>query len=249
MNENIEQQKKSIIGEKIIAAAKSGKLKMRPRWHFVLRAVLWLAGAVIAVLAALYFASLFLFINRETGIWLAPVFGWRGVLIFLASAPWLIILSVLVFALALEILVRRYEFTYRLPLLYSALAVLLVVFAGAALLARTPLHENLSRCPRGDRLLEPAHFAPEASPCGTGIYRDLGPRRFHDFYYGTVKNITDESFIIIITTRQREDFIVRINSQTRLPFGAQFEIGDELAVVGDRKGDQIDAFGIVEINR
>ena len=247
MNENTEQQKKSTIGEKIIAAAKSGKLKMRPRWHFVLRAVLWLAGAVIAVLAALYFASLFLFINRETGIWLAPVFGWRGVLIFLASAPWLIILSVLVFALALEILVRRYGFTYRLPLLYSALAVLLFVFAGAALLVRTPLHENLSRCPRGDRLLEPAHFVPEGPPCGTGVYRDLGPRRFHDFYYGTVKNIAGADFIII--TRQREDFIVRINSQTRLPFGAQFQIGDELAVVGDRKGDQIDAFGIVEINR
>jgi len=66
---------------------------MRPRWHFVLRAVLWLAGAVIAVLAALYFASLFLFINRETGIWLTPIFGWRGVRVFLASAPWLIILS------------------------------------------------------------------------------------------------------------------------------------------------------------
>ena len=247
MNENTDQQRKTTIGEKIIAAAKSGKLKMRPRWHFILRAVLWLAGAVIAVLAALYFASLFLFINRETGIWLAPVFGWRGVLVFLASAPWLIILSVLVFALALEILVRRYEFTYRLPLLYSALAVLLFVFAGAALLVRTPLHENLSRCPRGDRLLEPAHFVPEGPPCGTGVYRDLGPRRFHDFYYGTVKNIAGADFIII--TRQREDLIVRINSRTRLPFGAQFEIGDELAVIGDRKSDQIDAFGIVEINR
>ncbi len=247
MNKSAEQQKKPTIGEKIIAAAKSGKLKMRPRWHFVLRAVLWLAGAVIAVLAALYFASLFLFINRETGIWLAPVFGWRGVLVFLASVPWLIILSVLVFALVLEILVRRYGFTYRLPLLYSALAVLLVVFAGAALLAQTPLHENLSRCPRGDRLLEPAHFVPGAPPCGGGIYRDLGPHRFRDFYYGTVKNFAGADFIII--TRQREDLIVRTNSQTRLPFGAQFEIGDELAIVGDRRGDRIDAFGIVEINR
>lgn len=235
------------IRDRIMSAAKSGELKMRPKWHFVLRAALWSAGIAIAVLAALYFASLFLFISRETGIWMAPVFGWRGIFVFLASVPWMIILLVLVFVLTLEILVRRYGFAYRLPLLYSALAVLLAVFAGAMLVAQTPLHENLSHCPRGDRLLNTAHFVPEGPPCGTGIYRDLGPRRFHDFYYGTVKNFVGRDLIIV--TRQREDLTVRINSKTRLPFGAQFETGDELAIVGDRRGGQIDAFGIVKINR
>lgn len=235
------------IRNRIMVAVKSGELKMHPKWHFVLRAALWSAGIAIAVLAALYFASLFLFINRETGIWMAPIFGWRGIFVFLTSAPWMIILLVLIFVLTLEILVRRYGFAYRLPLLYSALAMLLAVFAGAMLVAQTPLHENLSRCPRGDRLLDPVHFIPEGPPCGTGIYSDLGPRRFHDFYYGTVKNFAGENLIII--TRQREDLTVRIDSKTRLPFGAQFEIGDELAIVGDRRGGQIDAFGIVKINR
>lgn len=244
-NQNKNSQGGNNIRDRIISAAKSGKLKMRPRWHFVLRAALWVAGIAAAVLAALYFASLFLFISRETGIWLAPIFGWRGISVFLMSAPWMIILSVLVFVLVLEILVRRYGFAYRLPLLYSVLAVLLMVFAGAMLVAKTPLHENLSRCSRGDRLLAPVHFPPP--PCGTGIYRDLGPRRFRDFHYGAVKNIAGEDIIII--TRQHEDLIVKITPKTRLPFGAQFEVGDELAVMGKRRDDRVEALGIIQINR
>lgn len=234
------------IRERIVLAAKSGKLKMRPKWHFVLRSALWAAGIGVMALAALYFASLFLFINRETGIWLAPIFGWQGIIVFLMSLPWMIIVLVLIFTLILEILVSRYGFAYRLPLLYSALALLLAVFAGAIMVAQTSLHEKLSRCPRTDRPIDDARFAPNNTPCGKGVYRDLGPRRFNDFHYGKIGEINDKN--LIITTRHREDLIVEISPRTRLPFGAQFEVGDELAVVGKRNGDHVEAFGIIQIN-
>ncbi len=244
----MENQSKQSASQKIIAAVKSGRLKMRPKWHFILRAVLWLAGIAAAVLAALYFFSLLMFIARETGIWAAPVFGWRGVLIFLASLPWMLVLLVLVFILALEILVRHYAFAYRLPLLYSALAVLLLVVVGGILLAGSPLHRMLSHCPAENEILKiPPPNGNGGPPCGTGVYRDLGPRRFKNIHRGTIENIDGAN--IILKNRQLENLAVVITKKTRLPFGADLSAGDEIVVVGDWRGDKIEAFGVREIGR
>lgn len=238
------EQKKS-ISELVVAAAKSGKLKMRPKWHFVLRAVLWLAGTMVAALAVLYLLSLFFFIARETGIWVAPIFGWRGILIFLVSIPWVLVLSVLFFIVILEILVRRYSFAYRLPLLYSAIAILLVVVAGSVIVAGTPLHGILSHCSpempfRGD---DPAGMA--GHPCGTGFYRDLGPRRFDSIHSGVIGEISETEFVIV--NRQRENLRVIVTKKTRLPFGENFSAGDTVVVIGNRHGDQIEAFGVSRV--
>jgi len=238
----MENSQKESIGEKIISAAKSGRLKMRSRRYFILHAVLWLAGIVIVMLALLYFFSLFVFIARETGIWLAPIFGGRGIFIFLTSLPWMLLLLLLIFVVTLEVLVRRYAFAYRLPLLYSAMAILLAVIAGGLLLARTPLHPMLSHCPsKGDWRQNRA--SPEnLPPCGTGIYRDLGHRRFENVHYGMIESVQNGSFVMI--NRQREKINVIIGKQTRLPFGKDFAPGDFVVVVGDRRGDQVEAFGI-----
>ncbi len=245
MNEQNEktqdERNKEGLSKKIILAAKRGELRMRPKWHFVLRAGLWITGIAAAVLATLYFLSLFLFITRETGIWMAPMFGWRGVFVFLSSLPWLIILSILIFVLILEILVRRYAFAYRLPLLYSAFAILLAVFAGGLLLAQTPLHQILSNCP-SPRDLRDKKDLPVQPPCGTGVYRDLAPRRFNDFHYGVIDSFDGDNFIIL--NRHQEKILVVVGKKTRLPLGAQFEAGDAVVVIGEHRGGQVEAFGV-----
>ncbi len=228
-----DSQKKSIT-EQILASAKSGQLKMRPKWHFILRAVLWISGITIVTLALLYLASLIAFIARKTGIWVAPVFGWHGVMIFLASLPWMLVLAVLFFIIVLEILVRHYSFAYRLPLFYSALGVLLVVVAGGLIVARTPLHQALSNCPPGGG----------PPPCGGGFYRDLAPHRFADIHRGVIDEIMEPNFTIV-NDNQEKLFIV-VSRRTRLPFGEDFSVGDMVVVIGDRHGNQVDAFGISE---
>ena len=235
------------ISEKVISAAKSGKLKMRPKWQFILRASLWLVGVGAVLLALLYLFSLFLFITQRTGIWVAQVFGFRGILIFLTSLPWLLVLAVLVFVIILEILVRRYSFAYRLPLLYSALGVLLVVVVGGIVLAGTPLHDILSHCPR------PGSPPPAGGlgriggpPCGTGIYRDLDPERLQSIHEGVISDFDGENFVL--TDSQQENLEVIVTKKTRLPFGDDFSVGDTVVVVGDRHGDQVEAFGISRVD-
>ncbi len=233
MEDNQPQDKS--INKEIISAAKTGQIKMRPKWHFILNAALWAVGIAAVTLALLYLASLFVFINHSTGIWIAPIFGLRGLFIFLASLPWMIVALVVIFAVILEILVRHYSFAYRLPLLYSGLAILFVIAAGGLLLARTPLHNMLSHCP-------PVGGPP---PCAMGFYRDLGPRRFNNIHTGVIDSLLDPDFTII--NRQQERLFILVTKRTRLPFGEDFSVGDTVVVIGDRSGNQVEAFGISEI--
>jgi len=239
------KQNKS-ISDQIIAAARDGKLKMRPKWQFILRACLWLVGLAAVLLALLYLFSLFLFITRRTGIWIAPIFGFHGILIFLTSLPWLLVLAVFVFVVILEVLVRRYYFAYRLPLLYSALGVLLVVIVGGLVLAGTPLHDILSHCPRPGSSPPAGLGRIGGPPCGTGVYRDLDPQRFENIHSGVISDFDGGNFII--TDGQQEVLHIIITRKTRLPFGDDFTVGDMVVVVGDRHGDQVEAFGISRVS-
>ena len=228
-----DDQKKSIT-EQILSSVKSGQIKMRPKWHFILRAFLWISGTAIVTLALLYLASLIMFIARKTGIWAAPIFGWHGVMIFLVSLPWMLVLAVLFFIVVLEMLVRHYSFAYRLPFFYSALGVLLVVVAGGLIVARTPLHQALSNCPPGGG----------PPPCGGGFYHDLAPHRFDDIHRGVIDMIMEPNFTIVNDNRER--LFIIVSRRTRLPFGEDFSVGDTVVVIGDRHGDQVEAFGVSE---
>lgn len=236
-------QKESLTA-KIIASARDGRLKMRPKWYFILRAVLWIAGTALVLLFLLYFASLFAFILRKTGILAAPVFGWHGVFVFLTSIPWLLVLVMLFFVAVLEILVQRYSFAYRLPLLYSALAILLAVWAASLVIDRTPFHRILSDCSSAGTPPAAGGRRPmiNAVPCAMGFYRDLGPKRFDNVNDGVITRIIDPDLIII--NRQQESLTVLVTPRTRLPFGSDFSVGDAIVIIGDRRGDKITAFGI-----
>src|SRR3990167_8644737 len=136
-------QEQSPIKAKILAAIESGKVTMRPRWHFVLQATLVICGLVIVLLALLFLTSFIIFSLRNTGVWFAPSFGYRGIGVFLTSLPWLLIGLTVIFVVLLEILVKKYSFAYRQPLLYSALALVLIVTIGGVAIAQTPFNRGV----------------------------------------------------------------------------------------------------------
>jgi hypothetical protein len=238
------QSPKKAISEQVIDAVKAGQLKMRPKWHFILNAILWLTGTAIVLLALLYLSSLIVFVTRQTGIWAVPAFGWYGFFIFLTSIPWLLVLLVVIFTVILEILVRRYSFAYRWPLLYLGMVMLLVVAVSGLLIARTPLHGMISHCAPG------FHPQPNLPPCGAGLYGDLDPKRPNPnnvFRGSIIEFLSNSNFSI--EDRRDERILIIVTSRTRLPQGANFEVGDMVVVVGDRSGDRVEAFGIVKDDR
>lgn len=219
--------------EEVLSAIHEGRLKMRPRWQFVLGGVLFGVGVMLVCLILVYLISLSLFAMQQGGSWFVPEFGLRGVWAFLRTLPFILILLTILFIVILEVMVRKYSFAYRKPLLYSALAIILVVLIGGALAA--PLHRELFRSARDDN-----------SPVLGNIYRGLGPQHLSDIRRGEVVASTTDGFLMEDVFRGTSTVV--ITSQTRLPLGADFAPGDTVVVFGDMNpSGTIKAYGIREV--
>lgn len=220
-------EKEKQIKEGILARIRSGRVNMRPKWHFLLRAALFGVGTALLGLAILYLTSFILFVTDASGTWFAPNFGPQGWVALFRSLPWLLILLSILFMALLEALVQRYTFAYRTPLLYSALVIALLALAGGLLAA--PFH----RGPFGEAR---RHHLPMFAE---RFYHDFGPAQERETYRGTVRETTDDGFIL-------EDFRGETSSIVVSPFmhmGRMFRPspGEEIVVFGSSSGTVVEA--------
>lgn len=222
---------KKPIQEKILQAIRSGRVKMRPKWRFVLHAALIVSGAILLLLALLYLVSFAVFSLRETGAWFVPAFGPRGWYAFLRAIPWFLIAVSLVFIAILETLVRRHSFAYRRPLLVSVCGIVLVVAIGSFIAGQAHFHGRFFRYAEGNRL-----------PFAGRFYRAFGERHFRDVHAGTITALGGRGFVM--EDRSGEALTVAITPRTRLPFGMDFSAGDAVVVFGERDDHTVQAFGI-----
>jgi hypothetical protein len=155
------------IKDSVARAIEAGKVKMRPRWHFLLSAGLLFVGTILVVFTLVYLSSFAIFIFQQTP-GPGPGMGARGLGVYLTSLPWIIILIAIIFLIILELLVRRYSFAYRKPLLYTILGIIVLIFLVSLLVAQTPFHKNLYDRAERDNL-----------PFGNKFYRNFGPRPHH----------------------------------------------------------------------
>lgn len=219
----------------ILSRIKNGEAKMKPRWHFALKTAFSLCAIIILVFSILYLASFVLFVLRQTGTIFLPSFGFRGFGLLLVSLPKLIISAVIIFVILLEILVRHYSFTYRKPLLYSVLGIVVLVFLGGYIFHKTGVHSRLFMIAEDMRM-------PFVRPLYRG-YINGGPPEVHP---GVIVSITDT--LILLRDRSGREFEVMITPETRLPFGFDFEEGDEIMVFGESSTGTVRALGIRRID-
>jgi hypothetical protein len=229
-----EQQKKS-IQENILTAIETGRVKMRPRWYFVVRTTLLIVGVILSVLALLYLASLIMFVLHRTGVWFAPAFGPRGLREFLFDVPWVLVLLVTIFIILVQLLVNRFAFSHARPLMYWALGIIVLVLVGGFIINQTSVHQGLFRQAQNDRL-----------PFGNDFYRKFGSRPpTSNIINGQITNLQPDGFIIL--TPSQEILQIILSPKTRFPIGNDLEIGDRVVVAGDRNGNIIMAFGVREV--
>ena len=228
------------VRKDIMDAIRAGEVRMRPRWHFVLLSALAIVGALILSLTLLYLTSLAVFFLHESGAWFAPDFGGRGWIDLLLSVSWKLVLLVAVFVLLLEVLVRRYAFVYKKPLLISVLGILLFVTLGGIVIGQTPLHRELAASLRRGELPPPMRV----------LYGDDGalrPPPPGELYRGVIVSMDADSFVIANANRPGTTTIY-ISPRTRLPRGGDFAIGNAVVIIGDMIGTgTIRAFGVREI--
>ena len=219
--------------DNIISKIKERGLHMRPRWHFALQTLGVVLLSVIAFVLAVFLLSWVYFILHANGAWLLPAFGQRGWLGFARSFPALPAIAGLVLLMVLALVLEKFRWAYRLPLLYVGLGVLGLVAVFSLTVAQTPFHREFYRsAQKGGGLAGP-------------LYRGYGHMPKGEAYVGTAANVASSTFEI--TTQDGEIIFVSINERTRLPFGFDLAPDDTVMVMGDRVENMLTAFGLREI--
>ncbi len=222
------------IQAKVLTAIKRGEIVMRPRWHFVLKTVLATLGFIILFLVLIYLMSLIMFGLRETGILFAPGFGWYGMIVFLKSLPWILIILIGVFLIVLELLVQKYSFAYRRPLLYSAGIMVVIILGTAWMLARTPLHVVMMH-----------RMEMRPLPVMHNLYREIREPVWNNAEVGKIIFFTNKGFDM--KNPRQEVIIVSIHPGTRIIAREALQVGDRVIVVGKKIGSTIEALGVRQI--
>lgn len=230
MIEDNKDQNKS-IQDNVLAAIEAGRVQMRPRWQFVLQGALMAVGLVLSALALLFTGSFIIFVLQQNGTWFAPAFGGPGVRELFMAMPLIFIAVALIFVILLQILVRRYAFSYTQPVLYSVMGVAAFVVLGSLLVAQSHVHEGLFKQAREERL-----------PVVGGFYKQFGNPHAERVIPGLIVELFDKGFVMI--DPHAETITVIVAPNTQFPNGRDINVGDNVIVLGNKNGGNILAEGI-----
>lgn len=228
------QDEKSII-ENVISQIKSGDTKMRPRWYFVLKTTFYAISTILVSIILLFIVSLVIFILRKNGVIFVPLFGLRGLGVFILSLPWILISLSIAFVIVLEILIKHYSFSYKRPLLYSLLGIVVITSIGGVIIFKARMHDGLIKYAEDTKLSVIRTF-----------YKEYGLQKLDNVYIGNIKEIFEDGFVM--TDSHGENVAVAITENTTLPKNIHLEEGDNVVVLGDLRNWGIEAIGIRMLN-
>jgi hypothetical protein len=219
------------LKDTLIEKIEAGAVAMRPRWHFILETSLFTVGVILTALIAMYLLSFIFFTLAKTGLWLAPGFGFGGLMFFVISSPWVLIITTGIFLALLALLVKHYAFSYRQPLVFSLLGVVGFVLIVSGLLHQFSFHERMER-------INERHNLPGLAP----LYRDTNDTRPREITPGEIVAITETGFTLM--TPEAETFTVLVSSRTRGIDHLPLTVGAKVLIFGERSTSTIEAKGI-----
>jgi len=229
MTKNLNNKKS--LSDEIFKKIEKGQVKMRPKFYFVLKALLAVCSVVLMIVFILFLISFISFYLRASGIWYLPSFGLRGFAIYLKLFPWLLIILSIILILILETLTRRFSFVWRRPIFYSLLTIILIAVVGGFVIEKTSFHPDLLWRVQEGRL-----------PLMGPIYRQFNRSELRDVQRGIIEEVVEEGFKM--RTFDGQLLTVILTQETRFPFEKEIESGDSVVVMGERKNDTVWAFGV-----
>jgi hypothetical protein len=220
MNEAEQKNGNKVVGEQVMESIASGKVRMRPRWYFILRDMLGIIAVVIVLLIGVYLASFAIFVLRQSNAAFVSLFGLAGWYALFTSLPLVLIILSAIFIIALAILGRRYPFGYQWPFLYSILAALFLIVGVSFLFVQSTTY---------DQLFSITPISPQIPFLGT-YYPGLGILQSAQIHRGEIVSLTGNGFILDANDGQVNTIIV--TPATKLPPTA-FQPGDMVVVFGN----------------
>jgi hypothetical protein len=218
------------LRDRVLLAIKNGETKMKPKWHFLLKAALLLLGVASVSVLLLYILSFALFIAEDNGLLDLPSFGFHGLWLLFSALPWLLIFLVLLFLVVLQILVKRYSFSYHRPLFFSAIASLMFIIGGSIILLEFDFHPQFLEYARQRQM----PFAP--------MYERFCDEKHEFIHLGQIRLLETQGFQMESSNGEVEKVI--FTAKTIFPHGIQFATGSRVVVIGPERDDVIEAEGV-----
>ena len=204
---------------KILKIIEEKKIAMKPKWYFVLRAALAVTGVLGLLVATLFVTSFVVFTMMHNGIARIPLdsaFGW---MLVARNAPWMLIVIAVIFMILLEILVRRYSFSYKRPLTYTATGIVLLCALGSFLLVKTPFHDGLMQEAREHRLR-----------MGGPLYRAYPLQKISGMRSGVIEKFEEKNIYLL---HDQELELIFVTPYTRMP--PDLQVKDAVIILGNEK--------------
>ena len=223
----------------LLEKIKSGEVKMHSKGYFFAKSALQILGLILAVLLALFLVSYVFFHLKVSGAFGFTNFGILGIRDLLLSLPWLMLFLVLIFIALLLWFAEHYPLTYRNPLLYSVAGILLVVFLGGYLVAKTPLHPYFFRLNAG------GPGAPRGSMM-FGLYSERRRPALHNGLVGKIEAWMEDNRVVRDFSGQA--YQVKLSDDVDWPpEGDVFQPGDVVIIHGQVDDGRVTAWGIRKI--
>jgi len=138
------------LKDKILKDIREGRVHMRPRAYFALQVVALVLVAFAALVVSVFILNFIVFTIRLNRADMLLGQGLQGWLVFVGLFPWALLILDVLLVLVLELLLRKFQWGYKVPALYLLLGLLvLTVVAGVLVDRATPLNDQLWRGQRG----------------------------------------------------------------------------------------------------
>jgi hypothetical protein len=158
------------LEEKIMEKIKAGQVKLKSRYIFLAEKLGLGSAFILSVILAVLFFSLWLFYLQTSDNLIYLSFGSRGMLAWLESFPYLLVISFTIFVILSALLFRKSEVAYKKPFIYFLLILLGFIIVAGGVLAATDMINRFEKQEFGGRMLRPL----VGSGCACGNYGIAG---------------------------------------------------------------------------
>lgn len=213
------------LEKQIMAKIEKGQIKMKSRLNILAEKLGLGSGLILAGLLLTLILSWLIYWTRANQDLLFITGPYRGVKIFLQTFPYLWVIGFISLFIFLSWLLKKYDFSYKKPLV-AILAFIIGLFAAGAYLFQT--HPALANYLRQQL---PLVYNPKNTEFGFAI--------------GEVIEKTDKK--LILNTQNNQQFTVIYNNYTRFPKG-EINIGDTVRAVGQISKQQVQAQVIMNLS-
>ncbi len=211
---------------------------MYPKIYFIGRVVLIISLSILVFVSLVFCLSFVSFSIHESGEQFLLGFGNHGALVFLKLFPWAFIVSTVFLLVALEWMLRRFKFGYRLPMMRIFLYTLVITILASAIATITPFHGNLLKKADNGEL-----------PFVGGLYESIHDSHKDDgIVRGTITSIGTDTVII---SHNDNDIDADDGTWTVIiPPGFDINslhVGEKIYVAGTVENGNLYAYGIHEL--